>query len=97
MTRTKKRSSKRGTRSKTHRGRLNYTTKRGDKVFHRRRHYIHKKRRPYTKRRSHRSKSGGNLFSVLKTAIVPFSLVALNDVFGKKHHKKHHKTHRRHR
>ena len=42
-----RRRSTRGTRSKTHKGRKNYTTKRGDKVFHRRRHYVRRKRRPY--------------------------------------------------
>ena len=87
---SKRRSSKRGTRSKTHPGRLNYTTKKGDKVFHRRRHYIRKNRRPYTKKSSSkRTKSGGSLLSVINTALVPFSLLALNNVFGKKHKKTH--------
>lgn len=39
-----------GTRSKTHRGRKNFTTKRGDKVFHRRGKYVRKSRKPYTKK-----------------------------------------------
>jgi hypothetical protein len=42
-------SSIKGTRSKTHRGRKNYTTKRGDKVFHRRHHNVRKSRKPYRK------------------------------------------------
>ena len=44
---TKKRRSTRGTKSKTHRGRLNYTTKKGSKVFHRKHHYVRKSRKPY--------------------------------------------------
>ena len=32
-------SSKKGTLSKTHSGDKNYTTKKGDKVYHRNRHY----------------------------------------------------------
>ena len=40
---------KKGTRSKTRRGRKNYTTKRGDKVYHRKGHNVRKSRRPYTK------------------------------------------------
>jgi hypothetical protein len=47
----KTRSSKKGTKSKTHPGRLNYTTKKGDKVFHRKHHYVRKSRKPYTKKR----------------------------------------------
>lgn len=46
---TMRRRSTKGTRSKTHRGRLNYTTKKGDKVFHRKGHYVRKSRRPYKK------------------------------------------------
>ena len=39
-----------GSRSKTHPGDLNYTTKRGDKDFHRRGHNVKLSRRPYTKK-----------------------------------------------
>lgn len=42
-------SSIKGTRSKTHMGRKNYTTKRGDKVFHRRHHNVRKSSKPYRK------------------------------------------------
>ena len=45
----KHRSSKKGSPSKTHKGRKNYTTKKGDKVFHRRKHYVRKSRKPYMK------------------------------------------------
>lgn len=41
---------KKGTMSKTHPGRKNYTTKRGDKVFHQKGHYVRKSRRPYSKK-----------------------------------------------
>ena len=46
---TRRGRSTKGTRSKTHRGRLNYTTKKGDKVFHRKGHYVRKSRKPYRK------------------------------------------------
>ena len=55
---TKRRSTK-GTRSKTHRGRKNYTTKKGDKVFHRKRHYVRKSRKPYSKKRGGTNYMGG--------------------------------------
>ena len=42
---------KKGTRSKTHRGRKNFTTKRGNKVFHRRGHYVRLNRAPYRKKK----------------------------------------------
>ena len=41
---------KKGTKSKTHRGRKNYTTKRGDKVYHRKGRYVKLSRRPYSKK-----------------------------------------------
>ena len=44
------RGEKKGDKSKTHRGRLDYTTKRGDKDFHRGGHDVKRKRRPYTGR-----------------------------------------------
>jgi hypothetical protein len=52
----KRKSSKKGTRSKTHPGRKNYTTKKGDKVFHRKKHYVRKSRKPYTKKGGKKSK-----------------------------------------
>lgn len=55
---TRRRSTK-GTRSKTHRGRKNYTTKKGDKVFHRKRHYVRKSRKPYSKKRGGMKYMGG--------------------------------------
>ena len=48
---TRKRRSTKGTRSKTHPGRKNYTTKKGDKVFHRKGKYVRKSRKPYSKKR----------------------------------------------
>jgi len=39
-----------GTKSKTHKGDMNFTTKRGDKDFHRSRHDVKKKRAPYRKK-----------------------------------------------
>lgn len=48
---TRRRRSTKGTRSKTHPGRKNYTTKKGDKVFHRKGKYVRKSRKPYTKKR----------------------------------------------
>ena len=48
---THRRRSTKGTRSKTHKGRKNYTTKKGDKVFHRKRKYVRKSRKPYSKKK----------------------------------------------
>ena len=56
---TRRRSTK-GTRSKTHRGRKNYTTKKGDKVFHRKRHYVRKSRKPYSKKSGGTNYMGGS-------------------------------------
>jgi hypothetical protein len=41
-------SSKKGSKSKTRKGDLDYTTKRGDKDFHRKGHDIKGKRKPFT-------------------------------------------------
>jgi acetylglutamate synthase len=38
-----------GAPSKTHKGKLDFTTKKGDKVFHQKGKYVHKSRTPYTK------------------------------------------------
>lgn len=45
-----------GTPSKTHPGRKNYTTKKGDNVYHRKGHYIRKTHRPYSFHKGSRSK-----------------------------------------
>ena len=42
---------KRGQKSRTRKGNKDFTTKKGNKVFHRRRHYVRKSRKPYRKRR----------------------------------------------
>jgi hypothetical protein len=39
------------TRSKTRKGRKNYTTKKRDKVFHRKGKYVRKSRKPYSKKK----------------------------------------------
>jgi|TARA_R100000084_G_C4650229_1_gene149204 hypothetical protein len=44
---SKKRSSKKGAKSKTHKGDLDYTTKKGDKDFHRKGHDQKESRRPF--------------------------------------------------
>jgi hypothetical protein len=48
---------KKGTRSKTRPGRKNYTTKRGDKVYHRKGRYVKKTHRPYSYRKGSASKT----------------------------------------
>ena len=48
---------RKGTKSRTHRGRKNYTTKRGDNVYHRKGHYVKKTHRPYSYRKGSASKS----------------------------------------
>jgi len=46
-----------GTPSKTRPGRKNYTTKKGDKVYHRKGHYTKKTHRPYSFRKGSMSKT----------------------------------------
>ena len=48
---THRRRSTKGTRSKTHPGRKNYTTKKGDNVFHRKGKYVRKSHKPYSKKK----------------------------------------------
>jgi hypothetical protein len=43
----KSRKYRKGSRSKTHKGRLDFTTKKGDKVFHRKGHYVKKCKKPF--------------------------------------------------
>lgn len=46
-----------GSPSKTHVGRKNYTTKKGDHVYHQKKHYLSKSHRPYSFRKGSASKS----------------------------------------
>jgi hypothetical protein len=46
-----------GTPSKTHIGRKNYTTKKGDKVYHEKGHYVTKTHKPYSYRKGSASKT----------------------------------------
>ena len=46
-----------GTPSKTHSGLKNYTTKKGDMVYHRKGNYIKKSHRPYSFHKGSRSKT----------------------------------------
>jgi hypothetical protein len=48
---------RKGTKSKTHRGRKNYTTKRGNTVYHRRGHNVKKTHRPYSYSKGSSSKT----------------------------------------
>ena len=48
---------KKMTRSRTHTGRKNYTTKSGDKVYHRKGDYVKKTYRPYSYRKGSASKT----------------------------------------
>ena len=63
---THRRRSTKGTRSKTHKGRKNYTTKKGDKVFHRKGKNVRKSRKPYSKK-----KRGGQLRDRARLDFVP--------------------------
>jgi hypothetical protein len=47
-----KRRYRKGSPSRTHKGRKDFTTKKGSKVYHRKGHYVRKSRKPYTKRRN---------------------------------------------
>ena len=52
---------KKGKRSKTRKGRLDYETHKGDKDFHKRKHNVRKSRAPYKRRgKSSRKYKGGN-------------------------------------
>jgi len=46
-----------GTPSKTHVGRKNYTTKKGDMVYHEKGHYVRKTHKPYSYRKGSASKT----------------------------------------
>jgi hypothetical protein len=46
-----------GTLSKTHFGLKNFTTKKGDKVYHRKGHYVKKTHRPYSFHKGTHSKT----------------------------------------
>ena len=48
---------RKGTMSKTHPGRKNYTTKKGNRVFHQKGHYVKKSHRPYSYHKGTRSKT----------------------------------------
>jgi hypothetical protein len=54
---TRKRRSTKGTKSKTHLGELNYTTKKGSKVYHQKGHYVRKTHRPYGNFKGTKSKT----------------------------------------
>ena len=49
--------SKKGTKSKTRPGRKNYTTKRGNKVYHQKGHYVKKTHKPYSYKKGSASKT----------------------------------------
>jgi hypothetical protein len=46
-----------GSKSKTHTGLKNYTTKKGNKVYHQKSHYVRKTHRPYGSFKGTRSKT----------------------------------------
>jgi hypothetical protein len=52
---------RKGTMSKTRPGRKNYTTKKGDLVFHQKGHYVRKSYRPYSFHKGTRSKTNKGL------------------------------------
>lgn len=56
-TRTHRRRSVKGSRSRTHPGRKNYTTKRGDKVYHRKGHDVRPGYKPYGPHKGTRSRT----------------------------------------
>ena len=56
--------STKGTRSKTHPGRKNYTTKKGDKVYHRKGHYVKKSHTPFTFFKGSKSNTLKNLLGL---------------------------------
>jgi len=48
---------KKGTMSLTRPGRQNYTTKKGDKVFHQKGHYVKKSYKPFSYKKGSKSKT----------------------------------------
>jgi hypothetical protein len=54
---TTTRRSTKGTKSKTRPGRLNFTTKKGSKVYHRKGHYVRKSHKPYGSFKGTKSKT----------------------------------------
>ena len=48
---------KKGTMSLTRPGRKNYTTKKGDKVFHQKGHYVKKSYKPFSYKKGSKSKT----------------------------------------
>ena len=56
QSRTRRRSVK-GSRSRSHKGRKNYTTKRGSKVYHRRKHYVRPGYKPYGSHKGTKSRT----------------------------------------
>jgi len=56
---------KKGSMSLTHPGRKNYTTKKGDKVFHKKGHYVKKSYKPFSYRKGSRSKTHKGFFDFI--------------------------------
>jgi hypothetical protein len=54
---TRTRRSTKGTKSKTRPGRLNFTTKKGSKVYHKKGHYVRKSHKPYGSFKGTKSKT----------------------------------------
>ena len=52
-----------GTMSKTHPGRKNYTTKKGNLVYHQKSHYVRKTHKPYSYRKGSRSRTHKGLMN----------------------------------
>lgn len=55
--------SRKGTKSRTHFGRKNYTTKRGNKVYHDNGHYVKKTHKPYSYSKGSASKTNLGLLN----------------------------------
>jgi len=67
-----------GTPSKTHPGRMDFTTKKGDLVYHRQHHYVRKTHRPYSYHKGTRSKT--------RRGRKDFTTKRGDKVFHRKHH-----------
>lgn len=67
-----------GSKSKTHKGLLDYTTKKGDKVYHKKGHYVRKTHRPYSYHKGSKSKT--------RKGDLDFTTKKGDKVFHRRHH-----------
>jgi hypothetical protein len=73
-----RRSYHKGSKSKTHKGDLDFTTKKGNKVYHQKGHYVRKTHRPYSYHKGSKSKT--------RKGDLDFTTKKGDKVFHRRHH-----------